>query len=119
MVNVSIILKEIAIKAFEAYKNEKKNSDIIDRYNQSYVATKTNISPSTLSRYLNPNAKNSPSLIELMAILEVMDKREYLLEFAQKSKCSSARFIAKSYPEYIKTEAVKIDENMYPFHESA
>lgn len=99
--SVDEILKGIVIKAVNEYLNHPVNPNLPKTNTKKNIATKTGISESTLNRYTNPEANSYPNLVEVMEILRVTDKRQYLLDFAQKSKCQAAQFIKEFYPKYI------------------
>lgn len=100
-VSVDDILKEIVIKAVSEYLDQPVNPNLPKTNTKKNIAIKTGISDSTLNRYTMPETKSYPNLIEVMEILRVTDKRQYLMDFANKSKCQAAQFIKDFYPKYI------------------
>jgi hypothetical protein len=106
------IYKEIAIKAVREYLDQPVNPDLPKRkFSQANIARKTGISAPTFGRYINSEEVGScPSFAELMEILEVVNKREYLLDFARKSNCKAAKFIKATYPNYINANPINEEE---------
>lgn len=107
--SVDEILKGIVIKAVSEYLNQPVNPNLPKTNTKKNIAVRTGISESTLNRYTNPEANSYPNLVEVMEILRVTDKRQYLLDFAQKSKCQAAQFIKEFYPKYINEHQIQSD----------
>lgn len=107
--SVDEILKEIVIKAVNEYLNQPVNPNLPKINTKKNIATKTGISESTLNRYTNSEANSYPNLVEVMEILRVTDKRQYLMDFAFKSKCQAAQFIKEFYPKYINEHQIQSD----------
>ncbi len=99
--SVDEILKEIVMKAVSEYLDQPVNPNLPKTNTKKNIAQKTGISESTLNRYTTPETKSYPNLVEAMEILRVTDKRKYLMDFANKSKCQAAQFIKDFYPKYI------------------
>lgn len=107
--SVDEILKEIVIKAVNEYLNQSVNPNLPKTNTKKNIANKTGISESTLNRYTNAEAKSYPNLVEVMEILRVTDKRQYLMDFALRSKCQAAQFIKEFYPKYINEHQIQSD----------
>lgn len=112
--SVDEILKDIIVRACKEYLEQPKNPNIVDKLNKAYIAERSGINPTTLGRYIDPEKPNLPNLVEVMEVLKVINKREYLLEFAKRSHCHVAQFIKEFYPTYIQAhqlESVGVEES--------
>ncbi|GAB4419103.1 MAG: hypothetical protein OHK0056_29030 [Bacteriovoracaceae bacterium] len=111
--SVDQILKDIVVKAAKEYLDAPIPEDkkhLPKTNTQKNIADKTGINQTTLGRYLNPNeAGSTPSLVEAMEILRVMDKRSALLEFPKRSNCHAAKFIKDHYANYIMSHQIEAE----------
>lgn len=105
--SVDEILKEIVMKAVSEYLDQPVNPNLPKINTKKNIATRTGISESTLNRYTMPETKSYPNLVEVMEILRVTDKRQYLMDFANKSKCQAAQFVKEFYPKYINEHQIQ------------
>lgn len=104
--SVDELLKEIVIEEVSEYLGRPIEKDLPKNNTQANISKKTGIPIATLSRYLNPEAKSYPSLVEAMEVLAVIGKRESLLKFGERSSSQAAKFVNTSYREYLKLAPV-------------
>lgn len=108
--SVDQILKEIFIKACTEYLEQPKKLNTIDKFTRTYIGDKTGIDKNTLKRYLDPEARSYPNLVEVMEALRVVNKKEYLLDFGKRSNCQAAKFVKEFYPTYINSHQIESEE---------